>query len=79
MRRTRSVPAFAHSTLEGLDDWDMLDLMPLNDRETAVQNYMFLLLDRGILHGQEQRWIQRNAYHELVNLVSKKQRAKSCD
>jgi len=57
MRRARSVPAFAHSRLEGLDNWDMLDLMPLDDREAALQVYMFDFLQKSKMREETQRMI----------------------
>lgn len=79
MRRTRSVPAFVCSTLEGPDDWDMLDLMPMNEREEAVQAHMARLLAKGKWRGDQERTVLRNAYYELVRLVSGKGRAKTLD
>ena len=74
------MPAFVGSTLEGLDDWDMLDLMPMNAREEAVQRRMADLVAKGKGRGDEQQRARlRNAYYELVRLVSRMPRAQTSD
>ena len=70
MRRTRSVPAFLGSTLVGLDDWDMMDLMPMNEKEEAVQMLLAKAFENGKGRVEAERIRLRNAYHELVKLVS---------
>jgi len=69
MQRSKSLPDFVGRGIVGDDDWDLLHLMPLDEREEAEQGWMIFLVQQGIGRSMEEQLRIRNGYYESLQLI----------